>query len=37
MYIQLVKMIYNMKHFWQSICFRKSRSCLHRANNLFHL
>jgi len=29
MHIQLVKMIQNMKHFWQRICFGKSRSQSH--------
>jgi len=37
MHIQLVKMFWNMKYFWQRICFGKSHSCLHRSNNLFHL
>jgi len=28
MHIHLVKMIWNMKHFWQRLCFGKSHSCL---------
>jgi len=26
-----------MKELWQRICFGRSRSCLYRSNNFFHL
>ena len=33
----LVKMIQNMKYYWQRICLGRSRSCLYRSNSFFNL